>query len=207
MQHLTMEEIARLVDEPPAADEAAHLAACERCASALRAMEAQTHALSELPDPAVPPRLRGRVLAEVGGSTARAQRVPWNHPLARMAAALAIFMLGGLAGSLTASPDPVAVGPAPAPAAPESDPLTALADAESEYLAALGRYAEVSGAPVGFDPVHRLATLESIVLTTGSALRDAPADPIINNYHLTALGQRDALLRALGAGAGEEEWF
>lgn len=205
MEHLTMEEIARLVDETPAAGEAEHLAACERCASALRAMEAQTHALAELPDPAMPPRLRGRVLAEVAGDPKRARRAPWSHPFARMAAAVAIFMLGGLAGSLTATPDPVAVGPAPT--APGSDPLTALATAESAYLAALGRYAEESGAPVGFDPVHRLATLESIVLTTGSALRDAPADPVINNYHLTALGQRDALLRALGAGVGEEEWF
>ena len=59
MQHLKMEEIASLVEEAPDALEAEHLAECDRCAGALRAMIAQTRALAELPDPAVPPRLRG----------------------------------------------------------------------------------------------------------------------------------------------------
>ena len=51
-----------------------------------------------------------------------------------------------------------------------------------------------------------IAALEGIMLTTEAALREAPADPIINNYHLTALGQRDALVRELQL-AENQEWF
>jgi hypothetical protein len=59
--------------------------------------------------------------------------------------------------------------------------------------------------------VSRLAALEGIVLTTRSALREAPADPVINSYHLTALGQRDELLRQIEESGTEtetgDEWF
>jgi hypothetical protein len=47
------------------------------------------------------------------------------------------------------------------------------------------------------DPVARQAALESILLTTNAALREAPADPVINGYHLTALAERDAVLKAI----------
>ena len=62
----------------------------------------------------------------------------------------------------------------------------------------------------GLDPLNRLAVLEGIVLTTGAALREAPADPVINNYHLTALGQREALIRQIermDRVRSDDEWF
>ena len=83
---------------------------------------------------------------------------------------------------------------------------TLLRQSEELYLTALTRYAELtSGAEAG-DPVARLAALQSIVVTTQAALTAAPADPVINGYHLTALAQRDATLRQVAASTGDR-WY
>lgn len=78
-----------------------------------------------------------------------------------------------------------------------------LQQAESSYLEALARFAELSGSTRTDDPTARLAALEGIVLTTRAALAQAPTDPVINGYHLTALAQRDATLRQVSAGAAD----
>jgi hypothetical protein len=81
-----------------------------------------------------------------------------------------------------------------------------LRETEELYLQALRRYAEyTSGSQTG-DPVARLAALQSIVNTTQAALTAAPADPVINGYHLTALAQRDVTLRQVAAATGER-WY
>jgi hypothetical protein len=49
-----------------------------------------------------------------------------------------------------------------------------------------------------------MAALESIVLTTRAALNRAPADPVINGYHLTAVAEREAMLRRLAAATADE---
>jgi hypothetical protein len=95
---------------------------------------------------------------------------------------------------------------ASAPAAPRAartaeEAFDLLQQAESSYLEALGRFAELSGSTRTDDPTARLAALEGIVLTTRAALAQAPTDPVINGYHLTALAQRDATLRQVSAGA------
>ena len=74
------------------------------------------------------------------------------------------------------------------------------------YLAAMTRYTELAGGTAAADPVARLAALESIVNTTRAALGQAPADPVINGYHLTALAQRDATLKKLSSSTGQT-WF
>ena len=76
--------------------------------------------------------------------------------------------------------------------------LRSLRDAEDKYFSALGRYAEKAGTETN-DPNARLAALEGIVLTTRAALAQAPTDPVINGYHLTALAQRDAMLKQIKA--------
>jgi hypothetical protein len=78
--------------------------------------------------------------------------------------------------------------------------------AEQVYLAALTRFAEIAGGTEAADPIARLAALQSIVLTTGAALGQAPADPVINGYHLTAIAQRDATLKKLQTTSGQN-WF
>ena len=82
-----------------------------------------------------------------------------------------------------------------------------LRDAESVYLDALARYAQLAGgAGESSDPLARLAALEGIVLTTREALGRAPADPVINGYHMTALAQREATLRQIAA-TSRNPWF
>lgn len=81
-----------------------------------------------------------------------------------------------------------------------------LMQTEELYVAALTRYAELSTREQTGDPVARLAAMQSIVMTTQSALMQAPADPVINGYHLTALAQRDATLAQVAAATGER-WY
>ncbi|NJD09438.1 MAG: hypothetical protein FIB01_02985 [Gemmatimonadetes bacterium] len=79
--------------------------------------------------------------------------------------------------------------------------------AESNYLDALTRFAELSGTTTAGDPAARLAALEGIVLTTRAALGKAPTDAVINGYFLNAVAQRDATIRQIGATNTAESWF
>ncbi|HSJ12903.1 MAG TPA: hypothetical protein VK939_00725 [Longimicrobiales bacterium] len=97
--------------------------------------------------------------------------------------------------------------PPPAARAPRTaeEAFDLLQNAETSYLEALARFAELSGSTRTDDPTARLAALEGIVLTTRAALARAPTDPVINGYHLTALAQRDATLRQVSA-SGTDSW-
>ncbi|MGH7465191.1 MAG: hypothetical protein ACREK1_08440, partial [Longimicrobiales bacterium] len=81
-----------------------------------------------------------------------------------------------------------------------------LRETETYYLEALTRFAELATQSGAGDPVARLAALQSITLTTQAALNEAPTDPVINGYHLTALAQRDATARLVAA-ASAERWY
>lgn len=301
MSHLSLEDLARLVDEAPDPDAAAHLAACADCRLELEALQEQTRWLRELPPPE--PRtdgwraLEARLRSEGLIRDARPVRRPVSYALLRMAAALAIFLAGMATGAairgnetvatqqpreadwpaapavpVRSAPDPApdsapepAPEPNPAPPArkpaptpvpppvpartrpappvlasqtdrdrtprpaterqaeptglstPARPPATpgeaaaAVRRAEAAFLAELTRYAELVGEREQvFNPIERLAALESIVLATRDALQRAPADPVINGYHLAALAQRDAILRRLGRSSDEttdEPWF
>jgi hypothetical protein len=238
-----------LIDEAPDPTEAGHLDICAQCREELEAMRADAAALSTLPDPELPAaqwiRLEQRLDRE--GLIRRGWR--WQPVALRMAAAIAVFVLGGATATLLLrSPDAPYLaaneaGPAPArtsaplvsqpaatltqsnaapetaaaalqPAARAAEPLLArtpqeaaaqLRSAETAYLNALSRFAELSGRVEEGDPLARLAALESIVATTRAALGNAPADPVINGYHLTAVAQRDALLRQVSASG--QTWY
>jgi len=101
----------------------------------------------------------------------------------------------------------VAAGNVEADAATPEEAVQAVRAAEDAYLRAYSRYAELtSGQQRTDDPVARAAALESIVLTTRAALDRAPADPVINGYHLTAVAQRDAALRQIAL-RSSDRWF
>ena len=239
MSHLTLETLARLVDDVADPTEAGHLDVCAQCRNELEALRADAAALHALPDPepSAAQWLRLEHRLEREGIMRRTWR--WQPTLLRMAAALVIFVLGAVSASLimrprerqlmtandtpvrtvNAQPETVYVPatrlaenaePAPVHAAaaatvasttartPE-EAVARLRSAETDYLAALTRYTELSGRTEAGDPLARLAALESIVATTRAALGRAPADPVINGYHLTAVAQRDALLRQVSA--------
>lgn len=277
MQHLTPEEIARLVDEPAAPAEALHLASCLACRRELDAMRAQTRALGSLADPEPRPEawqgLEARLRAEGLIRTAAPRRAFALRMPARVAASVALFLAGGGAGAalwervsagrtetvervalqpvtpvVRVSPADVVVAPPatgeaaapaavpapiPAPAvarfasdggseggpggpapvrrpAQRSPAATAaaaeLARTQREYLGALERYAELAAPGSGADDATRLRALNGLVATTQAALDLAPADPVINEYHLGAVEMRDALLRRI-ARQNESTWF
>ena len=222
MSHLTLEALARLLDEPPEPGERAHLADCAACREELDALRDQTATLATLPRMVPPPdlwpELRERLADE------RLLREPARRRLAgplRAAAAVVLFLGGGtlgyavrgvsgapaigetegsaLAGGaasevLDSSPGPVAMEPAGD--RPAAGGLREVEQAQEAFLSALDQY--MTGTVTSpSDPATRLATLDNIVLTTAEALNDAPADPVINSFHLTALAQRNAMLRQI----------
>lgn len=121
--HLTLEALARLVDEPSAPEEAAHLRDCLVCRRALAGLREQTDALASLggvPSPGAWEELRAR-LEEEGLVRAAPPRSRFgvHRPQARAAAAVLLFLAGGAAGALLwagRAPAPVASG------APEQRP-------------------------------------------------------------------------------------
>jgi hypothetical protein len=130
MQHLNLEDIARLVDEAPEPAEAAHLRDCLACRRELKEMQAQTRALAALPDVDPPAGAwRGLEAALAAESLIRPQpvRAIWyHHAGTRAAAALALFVLGGAAGAALWG------GRAPAGAGPSDGPRIA-ADSHAAY--------------------------------------------------------------------------
>jgi hypothetical protein len=245
MSHLTLETLARLIDEAPDPTETGHLDICPQCRAELEALRADAAALHALPDaePSIAQWVRLEQRLEREGLMRRNWR--WQPIALRAAAAIVIFVLGGVAAALVMRPtdtqyltatdtparpvveQPVTMpapevtlagselAPAPVTAAPAvvavqpartpDEAAARLRTAESDYLAALARFAELSGRVDEGDPLARLAALESIVATTRAALGRAPADPVINGYHLTAVAQRDALLRQVSASG--QTWY
>jgi hypothetical protein len=226
MQHLMIETLARLVDEAPSPEEARHIEECEVCRSDLEALRADHAALANLPmiepPPGEWPDLEGRLLEE-GLIRRRAGERTWRLTALRTAASIALFA-GGLAvgvawtraegaGSGVAAntqtagtaTSPVVIA-ATEPGTPEETVLL-YRQAEALYLDMLTRVAELeTGTTQPNDPVARLAALESIAAITRSALDQAPADPVLNGYHLTALAQREATLRQMAA-SKPGRWF
>jgi hypothetical protein len=203
MQHLTCEELARLVDEPPLPHEAAHVRDCLVCRRELDEMREQTVALGALADPELPPggwaaleaALRDEGLISAS-APARAGGWGWREgrPLLRMAAALALFLLGGAAGAAlwsnrsgarlasveTTQGAPVVVHPSAAA------PLRVAGPAE---VAVAPGAVEVQGAPA--TPAGaRLAS-------TGSAPRPAPVDPVVRQAERELAEAEGAYLAAL----------
>ena len=203
MSHLTLEALARLVDEAPTSEEAKHLAGCELCREELSALRGQTETLASLPKMTPPPdlwpALRTRLRRE--GLVARRWR---TRPLIRIAAALALFLAGGATGygvrGAADVPGPVATEPAPgagSPAALAMQPENVSMERAQEIFAAtLDRYM-MENSTEAPDPAARLAALDNIVMTTAEALNESPADPVINSYHLMAVAQRNELLRQI----------
>lgn len=105
MQHLDLEQLARLVDEPAEPAEAEHLRGCLVCRRELAEMRAQTEALASLEDPEVPPRLwaalEARLLEEkLIRTPAKVRPLGFSRVHLRIAASLALFLTGGAAGAM-----------------------------------------------------------------------------------------------------------
>jgi hypothetical protein len=220
MSHLTPESFARLVDESPTASEQTHLDACHECREAIDEMRMQTTALRALPPLAPPGDAWEKITARLDEHSVVPLQSRRRRTIAtRAAAAAIIFVLGAASGAVVSRPGdseapPTAVAPPAAsatstvsvPTTPDLA-LTRLRIAEMLYTTALLDYAAATSPQLPQDAVARLATLETIVLTTRTALERAPADPLINSYHLAALAERETLLGQLRLNPEKGTWY
>ncbi len=226
MSHLTIETLARIVDEPATGSEQAHLDACPTCRSTLDELRMQTTALAALPAYAPPSEAWASIGRRMHDAERRAEQRRRTLTVAmRIAAAIAIFTLGAATQFVLASRGAAETrangrensADAAAPGSPTSfisaapanvDEATArLRMAETLYTRALLDYAALTSPEPPRDAVARLATLEAIVLTTRAALERAPADPLINTYHLAAQAEREMLLEQLRRRPEAGQWY
>jgi hypothetical protein len=223
MEHLTIEVLARLVDEPPRAEESEHLAECQGCASELEALRAQTRALASLPEIRPPlgdwesleARLRSDGLIEdpsLLSLLTMAKTPGWM----RAAAAAALFLGGSMFGATLTpggGPDAMASGTAQPARFAAADDLGAAAaavrDAEANYVNALTRLRQLQEQQGGSDqlgdPITSLAALEYLVAAGQAAVRQAPANPFLNGLLASTLAERDAVLHRVSS--RRDNWF
>ena len=228
MSHLSTESLARLVDEPATASEQAHLDACASCRATLDELRIQTGALASLPALRPPAGAWDSIGLRMQDAERRAgQR---RHAVAvatRIAAAIIVFALGAATQFVISSrrdvrgqtvagrerTDGTVEEPGDASAFVSSAPRSVeeatarLRVAETVYTRALLDFAALTSPEPPRDAVARLATLEAIVLTTRAALERAPADPLINTYHLAAQAEREMLLEQLRRRPEAGRWY
>jgi hypothetical protein len=124
MQHLDLEALARLVDEAPEPHEAEHLRGCLVCRRELAELREQTQALAGLGEMEPPAgawqALEARLVEEKlvrAQLPARRRVLSLYRPPVRIAAAIALFLLGGAAGATLwrgGGDAPAAIGTLPA---------------------------------------------------------------------------------------------
>jgi hypothetical protein len=227
MGHLSREDLARMVSEEPSPREREHLESCTPCRSELEALHEQTEAIGSLPDlrppsgdwEALEARLVSEGLVRSSGLALQASRFR-SSGWFQAAAALVLFLGGSALGSrATAGPggeesaegSPTAglVGTQASQPAPNLLEATqALHLAELLYRDAFRQYWQVyeaQGQPsfIG-DPAARLAALQGIVAAGQAGVQQAPADPFINGVLVSALAEREAVLRTASPTPGVE---
>jgi hypothetical protein len=224
MSHISPERLAALVDETATPDEASHLAACAPCTAELAAHRRLVRmALTDTPREAPPlndwASLGAMLKAEGIVSTVplappRAPRVQWAMRIAAGLVLVAGSALagrwsagGGFPGGVTDQPSSDvarAAASAATPAAPVFDSpqaaMQVLTSAQQEYsdaaayLAAQDTTSHFIGLNVNTYRA-RLTALDNIVASTRTALYQAPQDPVLNQYYLSAMAAREATLK------------
>lgn len=216
MPHISPERLAALVDETAMPDEASHLAECAACTDELDAHRRLVRlALAETSREGPPlndwAALGAMLRAEGIVSTMplappRANRAQW---VVRIAAGLVLVAGSALAGrwsvglDFAATPQQAASAAAAASAPVFASPQAAMqvltssqqqySDAAA-YLAAQDTTSHFIGLNVNTYRA-RLTALDHIVASTRTALYQAPQDPVLNQYYLSAMAAREATLK------------
>jgi hypothetical protein len=219
MSHISPERLAALVDETVLPEEAMHLASCATCERELQAQRRLVRmAASELPREA-PPLNDWAALGAMLKAEGLVSASPLPHPsrvqwMARIAAGLLLVAGSAAVGRWTSGIEfgkatangsqPVSATTASAiPAANFESPQAAMqvmtsaqqqySDAAT-YLAAQDTTSHFIGLNVNTYRA-RLSALDNIVASTRTALYQAPQDPVLNQYYLSAVAAREATLR------------
>ena len=206
MEHLSLETLARLVDEAPTDEERRHLATCEECVIELDAMRDQVLNLGSLPD-VRPPKgdwevLEARLVSEGLVRSRRGVFGLARTPGWMKAAAAVVLFAGGTGAGVVLANSPVLgttartadlSGPydfaAASPVESVDEAAARLRLAERYYMDALVQYRQVSlggdGSLLGEDPQDRVAALEHMVRAGQAAIQQAPADLFLNGMLAT----------------------
>jgi hypothetical protein len=224
MSHLSPERLAALADEDPTAPELAHLTTCPACAAEREVQRALFGlALAERSSIGLPltrweslaPALHESGLISAGPA-ARTPRTRHGRAWLQAAAAL-LFVAGGTVfGRYTAGATALpGFHDQAAQNAPGLDSTANAAIAFHDVNAARAARTQaqtvyqnasvflaqhdttVAGSESPSAMRTRLAALDRVSHAMREALADAPYDPVINDYYLTTLGQREATLRQL----------
>lgn len=211
MERLSLEVLARLVDEEPSAEEKKILAGNPALREELEALREQTRALRDLPAVLPPPEgwsdLETRLAEE--GLIHLSQTVRRTNRWLLQAAAGLVFFLGGagVATAISGNADgsgPVAVGPFDS----VEEAVQAVETAERQYLQAVGAYQQTvrrNGNPpaASGDPASRFAALEALLAASQAAVRESPADPFFNGVLVNTLMERQQTLRQISG----DNWY
>lgn len=219
MSHISAERLAALVDETASPDEATHLAACAACERELGAHRRLTRlAATDMPHDGPPlndwaalgAMLKAEGLVSAPPPSSGANRMQWTM---RIAAGLVLVAGSALAGRWSAgraTPAPADVAKTPAntassvPLAPAfnspQDAMQVLTSAQQQYSDAAAYLAstDTTSRFIGLNVntyQARLRALDDIVASTRTALYQAPQDPVLNQYYLSAVAAREATLR------------
>lgn len=231
MEHLSLEALARLVDETPFRSERRHLARCPDCSRELELLREQKEALGSLPDlrpapgdwPALEARLeREGLLRGSNPADAVIRLIDRRRGWMQAAAALVLFLGGGLAGAVLA---PTGWGPqagggqaasgemaegGASPAGLEVAEATTVEEAaeilrlaEQQHRDAVLRYRALARGPEAGTPMdaRHFAAREMLVAASQAAVQEAPDDPFLNGFLVSAVAEREAALNALFASA------
>ena len=231
MEHLSLEALARLVDETPFRSERRHLARCPDCSRELERLREQTEALGSLPDlrpapgdwPALEERLeREGLLRGSNPADAVIRLIDRRRSWMQAAAAVVLFLAGGLSGAVLApagwgpqadggrvaaggsaagEASPAEVGVSQAATLEEAAEIVRLT--EQQYRDAMLRYRALTRGPdaeMPMDP-RRLAVIDAMVAMGQAAVQEAPDDPFLNGFLVSAVAEREAAMNALFASA------
>lgn len=213
MEHLSLEQLARLVDERPTSEERAILDADPGLRRELDALRAQTGALKDLPAMVPPPdswpELREKLVAEGLVRGRRGGPALWRKWI-QIAAGLVLFTGGTAFGWATASspgaPDGASMvagvdEPGSASFASLEEAMLAVQEAEREWTTAFGEYRRLLGAQVErelpADPAVRLAAIDALLAASTAAVEESPADQFFNGLVVSTLAERQQTLRQI----------
>ena len=211
MERLTLEQLARLVDEPQTDVEREILAREPELQAELDALRSQTAALKALPA-VLPPKgdwseLEARLVDEglvYPGQERTAKLSTW---WVQVAAGLVLFFGGALAGNgFNAAPEtlgPVAAATFDSP----EEAAQAVEFAERQYLAAVDGYQRTLQQPgqpqPSRNPASRFAALEALLAASQAAVKESPADPFFNGMLVNTLLERQQTLRQIS----QDNWY
>ena len=203
MERLNLEQLARLVDEPPTPEERAVLEGDPGLRRELDALKSQTEALGDLPAVLPPPggwhELEKKLMAAGLVFGRRDNVFPWRKWL-QVAAALVIFVGGTALGWMTGSAR-AGIGSAGVATEPASreEALAAVDEAADRFRVAYDGLQQFVS-PEGLrgrsrDPTAELAALQTVLAASRAAMEESPGDQFWPELFLRSLAERDQIRR------------